>query len=377
MVQSLSWHTGRILACSLPRISRQNDTLLVGSDRVDDPDALVILDFLAEHSSRPLRWTARGRPCFQLLGSLAQEKVVVANEHTARSLMAYAQAQTIFHTAGLYTSPKPAPNRVVVTVWHGDGPKSANFPRIRGTYALTGVEYYSRIWAKFNGYSDENLLVTGRPRVDDLFRGKDERQFGGQDHFNELTRLGLDERPVIWWLPTWRQNRRGRAISMDTGRSNLMNLDAELLDRYQFVVKPHPLSAPTRWPEGWRVLDDSDLYQNGIRLYRMLGQAHAIVTDYSSVWTDFLNTNVPIGFVFNDLEEFIQARGFMDSEWNQKLPGPILRSRSEFTNFVEQGWVPEYVDHRREIADLLGAVNTVGATARLFQALDASGVEWR
>ena len=367
---------GRILAFTFPRISRRNDTILIGSDRVDDPDALVILDFLAEHSSRPLRWTARGRPCFELLGSRAQERVVVAHEHTARSLMAYAQAQTIFHTAGLYTSPRPARDRVVVTVWHGDGPKSASFPRIRGTYALTGVEHYSRIWAKFNGYPDESLLVTGRPRVDELFRGKEERQFGGQDHLHKLARLGLDERPVIWWLPTWRQNRRGHAISMDTGRSILMNLDADLLDRYQFVVKPHPLSAPSRWPEGWRVLNDSDFYENGIRLYQILGQAHAIVTDYSSVWTDFLNTNIPICFVFDDLEEFNQARGFMDSEWNQKLPGPIIQSRSEFTEFVEQGWVREHADRRKEIADQLGAANTVGATARLFQALDASGVEW-
>lgn len=377
MVESVSWHTGRILAFSLPRISPRNDTILFGSDRADDPDALVILDFLANHSSRPLRWTAREHPCFQLLGLPAQEKVVVDQENTSRSLLAYARARTIFHTAGLYTSPKPAHGRTIVTVWHGDGPKSTNLPRIQGTYALTGVQHYSRIWAKFHGYPNENLLVTGRPRVDDLFQGEAERQHGGQDHLNEQATLGLDERPIIWWLPTWRQDRRGNAIRMDIGRSILMNLDPALLDRYQFVVKPHPLSAPTRWPEGWRVLNDSDFYQNGIRLYRMLGQAHAILTDYSSVWTDFLNTKIPIGFVFDDLEQFNQARGFMDSEWHHKLPGPIIRSRSDVTSFVEQGWVPEHADRRREIADQLGAVNRAGATARLFQALDQKGVEWR
>jgi CDP-glycerol glycerophosphotransferase len=373
----MSWYGGRILAWSLPRILRRNDAILFGSDRVDDPDAVVILDHLAEHSSRPLRWTARERPCTQLLGSLAREKVVVAQENTAQSLLAYAQAQTIFHTAGLYTSPKPAHGRTIITVWHGDGPKSTSGPRIRGTYTLTGVEYYSRLWAKFHGYPDENLLVTGRPRVDDLFRGEAVRQHGGSDRSNELAKLGLDERPVIWWLPTWRQDRRGHAIRMDTGRSNLMSLNTELLDRYQFVVKPHPLSAPTRWPVGWRVLDDSNFYGNGIRLYQILGQAHAILTDYSSVWTDFLNTSIPIGFVFDDLEQFNQARGFMDSEWHHQLPGPIIRSRSEFTNFVEQGWVPEHADRRKEIADQLGAVNCAGATARLFQALDENGVEWR
>jgi len=353
------------------------DTILFGSDRVDDPDALVILDYLAEHSTRSLRWTARSHPAAQLLNPNAQKVVECEPESNVRSVLSYARASLIFHTSGLYTSPKPARGRTVVTVWHGDGPKSTQLPRIHGTYKVTGVSHFARRWIKVHGYPEHNLLVTGRPRIDDLFRGAVESVTRPDETRKWLEQLNLDERPIVWWLPTWRQNISGRPVSMGEMGNDTLKIDSNLLARYQFVVKPHPLAVHEQWPDGWRLLTDADLYKNGIRLYRILGQAHAIITDYSSVWTDFLHLEIPLGFILEDKANFAKTRGFLDSKWQEMLPGPVIQGHQNFRDFINSAWTKKDLELRAKAIMKLGSVNDFGATARLFDELDSRAVLWR
>jgi CDP-glycerol glycerophosphotransferase len=370
MGQSMAWRAGRLVAWTLPRLTPAGDAVLFGSDQPEDPDALVILDHLAAHSARPLRWTSPIEPARPLLGPGAKARVVTARESSARSLLAYGRAPIVFHTAGLYTSPPPARDRTVVTVWHGDGPKASHPPQVHGTFMVAGVERFGRRRIGVHGYPDEALLVTGRPRVDDLYRAVEEP-------VPAATRraLGLDDRPTVWWMPTWRQDAAGRATGMAGAATGA--LDVSGLSQHQFVVKPHRLSPPSRWPAGWHVVTDADLTRHRVRLYRLLGSAHAVLTDYSSVWSDFLGTRIPIGFVLGDLEQYSADRGFYEKDWTRRLPGPVLDGPDDLATLVESAWTDEQDECRRRVAGELGANNGPGATARLFDALDERGVPWR
>jgi CDP-glycerol glycerophosphotransferase len=369
MRQSMAWHAGRVVSWTLPRVMPAGAGILFGSDQPDDPDALVILDHLAAHSHRALRWTAPVRPSVGLLGAAARARVVAASERSLSSLIAYGRAPVVFHTAGLYTSPQPPPRRTVVTVWHGDGPKASHPPQVRGSVMVAGVERFGRRRIAVHGYADGDLLVTGRPRVDDLFRAAEE-----PISVADRRAVGLDERPTVWWMPTWRQDSSGRAEAMDTAAIDVVN--APGIGDFQFVVKPHRLAPPQSWPAGWQVVTDSDLRRQGVRLYRLLGDAHAILTDYSSVWSDFLGTRIPLAFILGDLDAYTTARGFYDSDWRDRLPGPILRDRPGLVAFLEEGWTAEHRARRQEVVQELGANNGPGATARLLGALDARGVSW-
>ena len=125
------------------------------------------------------------------------------------------------------------------------------------------------------------------------------------------------------------------------------------------------------------MVTDTDLRRNRIRLYRVLGGAHAVLTDYSSVWSDFLGTQIPIAFILEDLDAYTAARGFYDSDWRDCLPGPILRDRRTLVSFLDEGWTSDLATRRAEVGHRLGANNGPGATSRLLEALEARGVAWR
>jgi len=223
-----------------------------------------------------------------------------------------------------------------------------------------------------HGYTHNELLTTGRPCVDDLFHDPDETPSQ-----TLLRKLGLDERPIVWWLPTWLQDNRGAPTPFPVATTSPLSIDEGQLSQFQFVVKPHRLSPPSQWPQGWTELSDSDLANAGARLYRLLGKAHAIITDYSSVWLDLLGTRVPLAFYLVHLNEFQRNRGFYEENWQDYLPGPLIRTKEGLAEFVLEAFTRDQAKRRQEVIDELGVVNWPGATQRLFEALDLRGIKWR
>ena len=56
-------------------------------------------------------------------------------------------------------------------------------------------------------------------------------------------------------------------------------------------------------------INDAFLSDNGIINYELLGVADALLTDYSSVYYDYLLLDRPIGLCWDDYEEY-KANGF-------------------------------------------------------------------
>ena len=59
-----------------------------------------------------------------------------------------------------------------------------------------------------------------------------------------------------------------------------------------------------------RFIDEAFLQKNGTSNYAFMGKADALLTDYSSVFYDFLLLNRPIGLCWDDFEEYSKREGF-------------------------------------------------------------------
>lgn len=356
-----------------PRLLPQGRQIVFVSAHSNDPDALVILEYLARQSQRPLVWLGFEQPDTTLLDPPARSAVLAYRVQNVRGLWAFLTSSLVFHTYGLYDIGHASRRQIIVNVWHGDGPKVMRPHPIATTFMVTGVEAFGARRMQVLGLSLDRLLSTGRPRVDDIHTG-----YSASELTEAASALGLDERPIVWWLPTWREDgSEAVRVNADFARYFTSAAVAEAKHKYQFVVKPHPNNPPQQWPQPWKVLSSEQLTDSSIRWYRMLGTAAAIITDYSSVSSDFLNSSIPMAFIAPDAEEYAQERKFYMENWREFLPGPFLDDAQAVRDFLSQLEIADHDSQRDFAAKALGSNNGPGATQRLFDSLSNRGIHWR
>ncbi len=318
-----------------------------------------------------------------MIGSGAEKRIRCLKKGGVRSLVVYLGAELVFFTHGLFSSPEPGCRRVYVNLWHGDGPKRTENRafriRVKSTYVVSGTKLWGDYKADFFGLKPAAALVVGNPRID---------QFDRPASDNDLLSLGLDPaRKIVFWLPTYREVRQARGMrywkdggklsARDEIRAVVLHLAAASERRgIQVLLKPHPLEADLYGETGIRCLNDTELNQRRIPLYSLLARSCALITDYSSVWTDYFPLDRPMAFYCPDLEEYSHVRGFNVPDLTQVMPGRRLLGASDidaFLDLIQRGEDPDRA-MRHAIARSIGAVTNTGATRRLIEKVFASPV---
>ena len=265
-------------------------------------------------------------------------RIVRVRKTSLRAHLLALTAEATFYTHGLFNAVAPADSRLVVNLWHGDGPKLAKDTHLfRSTVVVSGTALWGSQRAQRFGVPPGNVAVVGNPRNDQLTVGS---------RSEVLRRLGLDpDRRMILWLPTFRTGAadHGRVWSDAgnlSGRAEVAEL-VEALSRaagdhaIQLVVKPHPMDADSYAAFDIDVLRHDRLLTAGVPFYALLGAADAIISDVSSVWVDYLTLDRPVGFYIPDLEALQSGRGLNVEDLASLLPGPRIESARDAVRFVE------------------------------------------
>lgn len=229
---------------------------------------------------------------------------------------------------------------IFVNLWHGSGPKkpaSLNMGR-NFDYVHCNSDYFMEARIRNFSCKPEQLLPLGNPRNDLLFRntGAMSKLFDGK--FVK----------TIIWMPTFRVARNGKEEfnHLNAESHGFPIIDTEdrlseindLLFRYHvlLVVKPHPmenLSAfELRNKHNIRLLTNQKLEEKGVFLYSLLGESDALITDISSVFTDYLLLNKPIGFTVNDMDDY--KTGFNMADPKSIMPGEHINGFLDFKTFI-------------------------------------------
>lgn len=224
------------------------------------------------------------------------------------------------------------------------------------------VEMHSRAFDVPEG----NVLVTGYPRHDPLFGPVDGERLGSPDRvYDELA--GTDE-TVVMYLPTWR----------DTGGNPLVNGDLDLeslgsvLDAHdaRIYVKLHPKTEP----DGEVVATDRiTVLRTGFDIYPALRDVDVLVTDYSSVFSDFLPLDRPMLFYPYDLERFVSEDRELYFDYREYTPGPIVRDPADFPGCLVETIETDgaaYADRREAVRQELFDHVDGNASERVCEALD-------
>lgn len=310
-----------------------------------------------------------------------RRRVVIVRKNSLRGLLAYAEARVVFSTHGLFGNHAPTRGRLHVLLGHGHGPKSAFAPHRPLAYRSQLATTNNRAWGlaviRDQGIPERSVYVTGNPR-DDAFDEPADRA--------RLARLGIDPaRPLLLWLPTYRVPRNDptsadlREPSEDArleSRLRTLRQEAQNLE-VTVVTKAHQLddqSNALRW--GFTAIDTRALRDAGLSFFQLLGLADGLISDYSSVWVDFLRVARPTGLLFVDDAEFGRGRGFNSPTIREVASEIVLNSDHDVTDMLRR--VHDEFTRRAspdaraiEIARRLGLRDEPAATDRVLRVVDA------
>lgn len=150
---------------------------------------------------------------------------------------------------------------------------------------------------------------------------------------------------LIYWMPTYRQHKLGTLNMSTIAMPILYNEeiakqvnDAAKKARVLVVVKPHFAQDVSRITmlnlSNLVFINDDFLAQCGIINYELLAKADALLTDYSSVYYDYLLTDRPIGLCWDDYEDFKAREGFVVDMDTVMAGGEKLYTADDLCGFI-------------------------------------------
>ncbi len=208
------------------------------------------------------------------------------------------------------------------------------------------------------GLKSNKVVVTGYPRNDILANHTKKLEY------EIKSRLNIDRNnEVILYAPTFRDYE----YKIPLNEKFLKNLDKFLIKENKVLIyKPHPFTEDI----------DLSLYKKIISMKRnidimdLLIIADVLITDYSSVFYDYLLTLRPIIFFADDLERYIKVRDFY-YDYKSFVPGPFVTSGDDLINKLKtiNDWNPAYEEKRKLIRDKFNKYSDGRATERIIEHL--------
>lgn len=173
--------------------------------------------------------------------------------------------------------------------------------------------------SNFTGEPIKKTIITGYPRNDYFFQKNKEIQKKIQKCWNFL-----QYSKVILWMPTFKQSyvntlsedyiHNETDLSLFNRMEDLENFSAFLKRKnVLLVLKLHPYQAELpifqKHYDNILVLRNKDLEAENLQLYQVIPYFDALITDYSSIATDYLLLDKPIIFTLDDYEDYAASRG--------------------------------------------------------------------
>ena len=158
-------------------------------------------------------------------------------------------------------------------------------------------------------------------------------------------------------MPTWRKHIsnenefiNSQYFKMINGFLNNEKLLSLIKDKgYKIIFKPHfellkycdLLNIPDEI-----LLSEDESYQE------LFNKSMLLITDYSSVYIDYLLIDKPICFAMDDLEEYRKNRGFAYEPVENYLPGEIVDNCSALMNWINNINLDSFKEDRAQLKKL-------------------------
>ncbi|MCB7093022.1 CDP-glycerol glycerophosphotransferase family protein [Enterocloster bolteae] len=286
--------------------------------------------------------------------------------NTLNGVIDYLRAGHVFYAFGripIY----PSKNQYVVQMWHGTPFKAPDKRQLQTvsrksyyTSMLISSDYFKEVVKRAQGVKDENIVICGQPRTDIMFR-----QF---EKYPELSGY----KKVVIWMPTFRKSKTlGYADIKEIESftpifhtSDYINLNEWLKkSNILLIIKLHPMEDISDFESmnlsNLFLLSHSEFISKKWNLYKLIAQCDAMITDYSSVFYDFMLLDRPIAFTVDDIEGYKEGRGFAVENPDYLTAGYKIKNKLQFYGFLKDllNNMDLYADVRRKVNMIVNTYN--------------------
>lgn len=231
-------------------------------------------------------------------------------------------------------------NRNIINLWHGTPIKrmalldhGLSVKEKKRTIKLlkhdsmfiTCSETESITFMAMTNLKSDKFKVTGFPRNDQIFlKGNLVKLFKDKS----ITLPEYDK--VILYAPTWRENNiTAEFFPFDNGFDEIENFIEN--NKIIILIRGHINDSSKKYIHSKRVIPFNQDIAPEINKY--MGDIDAVITDYSSIYIDYLLTDKAIAFIPYDLSEYIKIRGFLYN-YDSITPGHKINSVKDFITFL-------------------------------------------
>ena len=321
---------------------------------------------------------------------------ITSNKNTAKELAKHGyKAYTKWSTKGLYytlkakywifthsyINPWLSRKSVKINLWHGiplkkimyDSKKGADYRRyvrlknpfkkyiyflltpwmMEKTYYLATSPLVAKIFSSAFRTPINRVLISIYPRCKIFFEDIKGFEIGlDTEIYSKVIQLKNRGFKIILYAPTFRDDKTDNKI--------LEVIDFSDLDKFLqknnaiLLVKPHPFSVLTKMRSK---ITGKNIYfvDPSSDIYPFLKHVDLLITDYSSIYFDFLLLDRPIIFFCFDLEDYLAKNRDMYFEYNKVTPGDKARNYAELKTCIIKALKgqDEYSEERRKIKNIM------------------------
>ena len=318
---------------------------------------------------------------------VTNDDIAFPKDIAAKNVFSVKRSEKIYKYYYIYTAkhiiccndflPKARKNQQYYYLSHGCAIKD-----VRGKYSapddidkadfFTLSKYFIKIEARSLNVNSEFYSALGFPRNDMLFIKTDIFSLFPDRKFTK----------AVYWMPTFRQHKFGASYSSisipviyseETAKA-VNSCAAE--NGVLLIVKPHPAQDVSKIKKydlsNIVFINDEFTAKNNINNYSLLGSCDALLTDYSSVYYDFLLCDKPIGLCWEDFEEFKRREGFAVDVDTLLAGGEKIYNHSDLCSFIRAvaNGEDHLADERERLCSLIHDYRDGNSSKRVADYID-------
>jgi len=339
-------HIARWFAVGSKIVPKENKIVLYSTGEYSSNllSLLLRLDTMQDELGLNVRWIESNLTIVNILREKGFD--VIPSRDRRRTLQELITAKWLVSSHGVPLV--KSSSQISIELWHGiplksigkfnplDDQKKLKRRSQLVDYFVTSSHFSSIIFSSVFGVAPQKFRVLGSPALDSLIYPR------AESITDALGEVSPDVSWIGMYLPTYR----------DYNREETRLLLYEILTSKEFkqfltredgilILKVHP------WDEGYvsdlvsgcsRILliTNEELWRNLFTVYDLLSHVDVLITDYSSVYFDYLLLNRPIVFYAPDLEEYRRTRGFLLEPYERWTPGDKARNVSELMRALDE-----------------------------------------